>query len=203
MSETTVKTIKIEPRSGSGKGDSKKIRKEGKIPILLTAKGESESFQINRKDMQKLFADGVTESTLLHLQPEGQEPIEVFIKDYQIDHLTDEILHVDFYRVTRGQLIQTKVPIRYDGAPVGIKSGGIQETFLEEVEVECFPRHLPSEIHIDISGLNIHDSIHARDLPVLEGVKYLIPTDSVMLAIGLAKTQTESTTEEESEQEAE
>ncbi len=200
MTQQTFDAITITPRAKSGKGESGRLRRGGNLPIMLTAKGKSEPFFMKSSDMRRLLSKGVTESTLLFLQVAGNESdkIEVFIKDYQIDYLTDEILHVDFYRVTRGQLIQTHVPIRYDGTPIGIKSGGILEIFIENVHVECFPRHLPSEIRIKISDLDLNESLHGRDLPELADIKYLhIHPDTVLLSVGLPKVKADKPAEKE------
>jgi large subunit ribosomal protein L25 len=146
------------------------------------------------KDMQKLIAKGIRENILINFQVEGgtaqdAEGMEVLIKDYQLDRIKDRIIHMDFFKITRGEKIATKVPVKYTGIAKGVKNGGIQEVFSEEVDIECLPKHLPEDIQVDVSALDIHDFIKVKDLPLIENVTYTLNPETILLSIGIAKVQ--------------
>ena len=94
---------------------------------------------------------------------------EVLVKDYQRDNLSGQILHVDFYEFERGKALRTRVPIRLTGNPVGVKEGGILESQLRELDLECLPKDLPEEIVLDISELGLDKALHVRDLMLPPG----------------------------------
>ncbi|MFP4408715.1 MAG: 50S ribosomal protein L25, partial [Spirochaetaceae bacterium] len=91
----------------------------------------------------------------------------------QEDIIKGDLLHIDFYEVEMGKALHTNVPIVLDGSPVGVREGGVLEHGIYELEISCVPKDLPAEIHIDISELQIGDSIHVADVTAPEGVTIL------------------------------
>ncbi|MDH5716881.1 MAG: 50S ribosomal protein L25 [Spirochaetia bacterium] len=136
-----------------------KLRKKEIIPAVIYNHGKSDSIQIENAEIKKLFAHGVSESTLIDIEWDGKKET-AFIKEYQVHPITGNVEHIDFFRITYGEKIKTRIPIELKGKPIGVREGGVLETFLHEIEVETFPRYLVPFIEVDISGLKIGDSIH-------------------------------------------
>ena len=115
----------------------------------------------------------------------------MLVKDYQMDNLTGQVLHIDFYEFEKGKALRTRIPIRLAGNAVGVKEGGILETLLRELEVECLPKDLPEELVVDITELGLDRSLHVRDLTLPEAVRSLQPPDQVVCLIAHRKAEEE------------
>jgi large subunit ribosomal protein L25 len=127
---------------------------------------------------------------------------DVLIRDYQENTISGEITHVDFYEIERGKVLRTNVGLHLDGAAVGIREGGILESFVHELEVECLPKDLPEGINVDITNLEIGHSIHVRDLEAPPGVEILNSPDQVICTIAYKRAEVEEVPEELEEEEA-
>ena len=138
-----------------------------------------------------------SEAKLYDLDLDG-EIMKVIIKDVQADPVSLEVLHVDFYAVTFGKLMTLMVPLKFEGEPAGVKKGGIVEFLMDEVEIECLPKDIPEELVVDISSLEVGDTLFVRDLPLAEGVR--VKEDSsapVVTVVGPAVREVEVAEEEE------
>ncbi|MCX8122631.1 MAG: 50S ribosomal protein L25/general stress protein Ctc [Spirochaetes bacterium] len=177
--------LPVEIRTQTGKNANHRLRAQGYIPAVLYAHGESQSIMFQKKNFFKIFKGHISENVLIDLdiKDNPDSPVKAFVKDYQRHPITDEILHVDFFRVTMTEAISTKVPVEVVGTPVGVKQGGILEFIEREIEVECLPADLPEKITIDVTNLAIGQSIHVKDIIAPKGVKILSTPDSVVLAV--------------------
>ncbi len=185
-----TKSINIEIREEKGKNSSRRLREKGYIPGVLYSHGTSESIKILQKDFYKLFKGHITESVIFDLNmPEAKGSAEhmAFVKDYQRNPRTGELLHVDLFRVTKGEKIHTQVPIELTGAAIGVKLGGILESETRIIEVECLPLDLPEKIVIDITNLELGHAIHARDIKLADGIKLLSNPENVIVSVHLPK----------------
>ena len=97
----------------------------------------------------------------------------MLVKEVQKDIITDTIKHIDFFEIERGKTLRTTVPIQIEGSAAGVKEGGLLEEHLHSLEIECMPKDIPTFIPLDVSSLNIGDSLHVSDLKAPEGVKIL------------------------------
>ncbi len=193
-------TLEARPRSNK---TSKQLRRESIIPALIYNHGKTDHIEMDAKDINKLFASGISESTLIDLNLKGKTEV-VFIKEYQLHPVTDVILHLDLYRITFGEKIKTHIAIELEGKPIGIREGGVLESFLHEVEIEIFPKYLTSSLKIDISHLKIGHSIHVRDLTPPPESKILMESNSTICQISAsAKLESEVVSEQPEEQEEE
>ena len=194
------KSLNIELRKESGKNISRRMRQAGYIPGVVYSHGESELVKIQKKDFTALFKDHISESVIFELHYKGKKENDqmAFIKEYQADPVTGDILHLDLFKVTAGEKIQTLVPIKIVGSAVGVNMGGILESGEREIEVECLPKDLPEEIEVDVSMLDIGDSIHVKDLKLGDTIQIMTNAESVIAAVHLLKVAVE---EEEVEEE--
>ena len=183
-------------RSAYGKSAAVKMRKAGRIPaVMYDSHGKSVSLDVDEGEFMRLFKL-VTESTIVTLNASGKD-YEVFIKDFQHDIVTDKIKHIDFYEVERGKPLRTKVKIKLQGSPEGVRHGGILETGITELELECLPKNLPPRIVVDVSSLDVNQSLHVRDIKLPEAVTVLTSDDITVAAIKFAAAETSAPVAEE------
>jgi large subunit ribosomal protein L25 len=138
-----------------------------------------------------LGVKGISESTIVKIDIDGEDgkksSVNAFVKDTQRNILDGQFLHVDFYEVESGVELRARVPLVIQGSAVGVRDGGILETPLRDIEVECLPKDLPERLIVDISTLGLNQSIHVRDLPLAEGVKLISAADQVVALVKFAR----------------
>lgn len=178
------KFITARNRTETGKGATKRLRISGRLPaVMYDGSGKSSLIDIEEKEFLKLFRT-ITESTLVAVKIEGKKDMVVFVKDVQYNIILDKIIHVDFYEVAQGKLLRTKIQLKLTGSPEGVRLGGVLESGITEIEVECLPKNLPERILVDVSNLQLNHSLHVRDLKLSEGIKVL---SDMELAVAMLK----------------
>ena len=176
------KMLNANERTVFGKSAASKIRKAGRIPaVMYDRHGKAVSLDVDEREFMKLFKV-VTESTIVKVVV-GDKDHEVFIKEFQHNIVSDKIEHVDFYEVERGKVLRTKVKIKLEGSPEGVRHGGVLEAGITELEVECLPKDLPPRIVVDVSALDVNHSLHVRDIPLNEAVSVLTSPDMTIAAV--------------------
>ncbi len=177
-------TIKAEKRDTGGKNAARRIRREGNVPAILYGPDvENVSLALNKRDIFDILKSETGENTIFQVAIE-KDKLEVMIKDYQQDVTTDELLHVDLFRISMDQEIRVSVPIVLTGDAVGVKAeGGFVESATREVEVECLPKDIPENIEVDISALHLNQSLKIEDLAPMEGVKVISDPQAMIVLI--------------------
>ncbi len=184
-----------EEREISTKGAVNSLRKEGKVPGVLYSKGvEPISFTTTLIALRPIVY--TKEMRLVNLKINDKEAITCILKDIQFDPVSDKIIHVDFLAITAGQKIEVQVPVSLIGQSVGIKEGGQIQQHLHKLEVECLPKNIPDHLEIDITELNIGDSVHIRDLS-FDNITLTNTDDTLVVAIAAPKAEEEETATEE------
>jgi large subunit ribosomal protein L25 len=168
-------TLHAVPRTVVGK-KVKQIRREGWVPITLYGPGfEPEVYQTNAFETVRVLAQaGMT--SLISLQIEGRkEPQNVLVRDIQRNVMTDNLIHVDLYRVSMTQKLTTEVPIELVGkSPAAAEVDVMVLQLVDRVEIECLPADLVSVLEVDISLLkSMDDVLLVKDIPVPEGIAIL------------------------------
>ncbi len=183
-------------REGKGKGEARKLRRNGYIPAVIYG-GElgNRPLAVVAKGIVNYLKGEVSEAKIWKLNIEGVGEKDVIIKDVQKHPVTGEILHVDFYEVTYGQLISLAVPIRIVGEAVGVKKGGTLEILKDEIEIECLPRNMIEELEVDVSELDLGDTLFVRDIKAPEGIK--ITEDPEQPVVTIVAPEEEETPEGE------
>lgn len=188
-------------RTATGKGTARQLRRQGFIPAVLYG-GEhgNISLTVNSHQLHKILAKGSGETSLIDLQvtdEQSSQTIPVIIKDYQLDPVLRTLLHADFLEVTMGQMLETHVPIETRGEAPGVKLGGILEFVTRELTIECLPSKMLNHVDIDISALDIGDSLTVGDIELGEDYRLLTPLDTVVLTISAPLTEEVEEEEEE------
>lgn len=175
--------LHVSPRTQFGKAVGA-LRGRGMIPAELYGHGfPNGHLALSKRDFEAVFAEA-GESTVVTLVGE-EEKVPALIYDVQRDYLTDEIIHVDLYRVRMDQAITARVPLEFIGEAPGVKDhGGVLNKTLSEIEVEALPGDLPRLFEIDVSNLtDLDQSIYVKDLQVSDKVKVLLDPETVIVTL--------------------
>ena len=203
MAENEILTLNAELRESTGKGASKKMRIEGTIPGVYYHGGdEAIQLQFNRHDVEMLLRQRPTLLSLVYGKGEN-ETKECMIREIQRHPVTHIPIHLDLIGITRGVKLNATVPIELIGTPKGVKEqGGILQQAMNNVDIMCLPRHLPKVIEIDVSDMDLGDSLHLREIE-MENIEWDDNTDRTICTVALPRVATEETGEEGEEAEGE
>jgi large subunit ribosomal protein L25 len=182
-------------RQDKGKGVARKLRAAGKVPAVMYGHGEqTRSLAVDAHELELLFSKVHWENTLIQLDIEG-ESVSTLVREVQSHAFKPEVLHVDFYQIHANEKLEVEVPIRLQGTPAGIKLGGMLSHAINDLLVSCLPANIPDHIDVDISGLEINDAIHVRDLKLPAGVESVIDGERVVCVVNPPTVTTETTEE--------
>ncbi len=170
-------------RGTLGKGGARKARQAGQIPAILYGHGQEPiPVSVGARDFQLALRSHPGGNPIVNLAV-GASEYTALIRDAQYDPMTHEVLHLDFQHISLTETIEVKVNVHLVGLPLGVKDGGgILEQILREVEVRCLPTAIPASVDVDVSVLNIGDSIHLRDLH-LPDVTLLTDPDTTVATV--------------------
>lgn len=188
-----MKQVAIEAKKRElGKKNVKKVRNEGGIPCVVYGKNiESFCISINCLDFEKkLNAHGM--NALFNLKVNSDSYIAM-ISEIQRDPVSRNIKHIDFHNISLDATVEVTVPIRLEGDCKGVRSGGILEQVMWELDIETLPANVPEAIEVDISNLALEEEIRVGDIAVPEGIAVLSPADEVVALVFAPKSQEEET----------
>ncbi|CAH0119923.1 50S ribosomal protein L25 [Paenibacillus sp. CECT 9249] len=175
-------TFTAEKRTHLTRSGLRQLREKGRLPGAIFGKRtNTESIHISAKDFTKWLKKG--DSGLIHLEVAGAGTIPVLLEGIQRDPVSKDVLHVDFLQVQMDQAVRTKIPVEYIGTAHGAKKGGIVQTQGTQIEVEGLPGKLPPSVSVDISGLDIGDSIIAEQLTLPDGIALVSPADELLVSV--------------------
>ena len=200
-----VETISALPREAKGKGGARRIRREGRIPAVIYGnKQEPVTLSLERRRLVQALGNPQFFIRLVDVEIEGQKH-RVLPREVQHHPVSDAPLHVDFLRFDPDRRIAVAVPVRFEGEKdsPGIKRGGILNIVRHEVEVNCTADNIPQEIVLDLSGLEIGESMHASADTLPEEVEFVISDRDFTIATIASPAVLAEETEEEAETEEE
>lgn len=178
--------LTAEIREGVGKEKAKKLRAKGLIPaIFYGPRSQTIPLVIDSKELAKVLQTEAGENVLIDLDiRKGAQSDRkvVMLKDIQIDSLQSITLHTDFFEVAMDEMVTVEVPVHLVGKPEGTKMGGILDQIRRVIQIQCFPGDIPKSIDIDVSPLNIGDSIHVQDIQV-EKAKIISDTNFTIATV--------------------
>ena len=183
MAET--KTLAATVRSGVGKGASRSVRREGRIPAVIYGGGEApQAIALNHRELTRLIYAGHFLTTIFDIEIDGKKE-RVIPRDYQLDVVTDVPMHVDFLRLKAGSTLKVDVPVHFanqETAP-GIKRGGTLNVVRHTIELRVPADRIPEAITIDLGKADINDSIHIDSVALPEGCKPTIARNFTIVTI--------------------
>jgi large subunit ribosomal protein L25 len=180
--------LKAQKRTVIGRNAIKKIKREGLVPgVVYGSQAEPMALQVEARELTSVLAHASSEHVLVELEiSDGSQSTNrlALIQEVQHHPLKRELLHVDFHAVSTTEKITSEVPIEAAGEPLGVRTfGGLLEYSLRSLEVECFPQDLPDIVRIDVTNLNIGESLHVRDIPLPSGVEALTDGDLTVVSV--------------------
>lgn len=172
-------------RTGIGRSAVRKLKAQGAVPaVIYGAKSQPESLQVSKRDISNILSHASGENVLVELEIEGETGRVALMQEVQHSPLGGDILHVDFHAISMDEMIEADVPLEPTGIAEGVKTfGGLLEQNIRSLEIECLPKDLPDFISVDVSNLNIGDSIHVRDLPLPDGVTTRVQPDLTAFSV--------------------
>lgn len=190
--EATLEAVK---RTTRGKNEARRLRAAGQIPaVVYGAQKEGDqpapvAVAVDPKPLLRILHSGSGLNTLITLKLADEGDARVLVKEFLLEPVTHKLMHADFYRVNMDRKIAVTVPVVLKGEPKGVKiQGGIVDFVLREVEVESLPAEIPDSIEIDISELNLNDSVHLRD--VVANVRWTPVTDPDQMLVHVITPRT-------------
>jgi large subunit ribosomal protein L25 len=171
-----VQELKAEAREGRGKGPSYQARQKGLIPaIIYGGANEPETIAVDARTLERAIEKGGFLTTLLMLDAAGKKT-RVIPRQVQLDPVSDRPVHVDFLRLADGASVRIEIPVHFkgQGESPGIKKGGVLNIVRHEIEMICPADHIPNEIVIDISKLDIAETVHISAVTLPEGAKPVV-----------------------------
>lgn len=163
--------LSAELRERAGKGASRALRREGRVPaVIYGGKEEAVTIHVEEKALYKLMMTGHMMNSIVNLEL-GSETISTIPKDVALHPVTDRPTHVDFLRLSGGAKLHVNVPVvfTHEDASPGLKKGGVLNIVRHELELVCEADKIPSEIQIDVTGKDVGDSIHISEVKLPEG----------------------------------
>ncbi len=195
--------INADIRKGSGKSVTKKLRGQGIIPAVLYGRDtQTEMISVSAREWKRL-SKHLRRNTILKMKIQKKDDaleLPVMVKEIQREAYKDNILHIDFLHVSMERKIQVEVPIHLVGEAKGIINNGIVEQHLMTIVVECLPTQIPDKIDLDITNLDIGDSIHISDISY-PGLKFLENPEIAIVTVIPPEAEEKPAAEEEAEAE--
>jgi large subunit ribosomal protein L25 len=190
-------------RTQTGKGASRRLRTEGRLPaIFYGPEAEPIMLSIDYLQLKKVLKGKAAENIIVDLQIDSNgrsQSKTVMIKELQRDPITRDYLHVDFFEISMGKEIEAVIPLQLINTPLGVTNGGLLQHIRRELSVSCLPKDLIEKIDIDVSGLDIGDSLHIRDITLPAGLNST-EDDDFTIATVVAPTITAEPEEVEAEE---
>ena len=195
-------TLAAAARASRGKNAARRLRRDGQVPGVVYGGTQGDvSVAVDPTAVLRILHSESGLNTILDLQVEGNGESQVLVKALQLDPVTDDLLHIDFYRLAMDKAITVTVPVHLTGEALGVKlQGGLVDFVTREVQVECMPTDIPERIEVDVTPLMIGDGIRMKD--VTSGVTWKPATDLETLLVHVAVPKVDAQAEEEEEAEA-
>jgi large subunit ribosomal protein L25 len=194
--------LKAQLRTTKGNGPARAMRRDGRIPaVLYGPKAEPSMISIGARDLDNILKQGSIGRSIVNLEIDGVKGTKAtMVKEMQTHPVSQNVLHIDFYEVDMTRKIKVNVPVTTTGISAGVEFGGMLQIIRRELEVYCLPNEIPQAITIDITDLEIGDSVHVNDIETEGDVEIPHEVDFTVLTILSPKKAEEEVEEEEVEE---
>lgn len=197
--EAVLEAVK---RSGKGKNEARRLRAAGQLPAVVYGAQKAgdaiapTQVAVSPKEMMRILHSSSGANTLITLNVAGESTQRVLVREYQLDPVTQHLLHADFYRVNLERKIAIMVPIVLHGEAKGVKQqDGVLEFLHKEIEVECLPTQIPEHIDVDVSELELGQAIYVKDIAANATWVALSDNDLMLVHVVSAKVVAETPAE--------
>lgn len=177
-------TLRAQTGRKPGSRNSRRLRREGMIPAIVYGLGmDPVSVAVDGRELHTVLHTEAGANAIISLEIEGGDTVTTMARVVERHPFRSEYRHVDFVKVDLTQVTQAEVAIHFEGDPVGVKEGGVLSPAKTHVLVEALPTELPGHIELDISGVELGESLRVVDLPQIDGVTYLDDPEAVLMSI--------------------
>ncbi len=178
-------------RTQRGKNEARRLRASGRIPAVVYGEKEGgKSIAVDPKILSRILKTEQGANTLIALNLPGGGDARVLVREYQLDPVTHELLHADFYRIAMDKIIRVQVTVVSRGEPKGVKQqGGVLDIVHRQIEIECLPADIPNHIEIDVTELMVGQSIRVRDVATNPKWKALTDPEMMLLHVIIPKVE--------------
>ena len=197
-------TLSARVRTDVGKGAARKLRSAKQVPGIIYGHSRApQTLAIDEHELERMLDRFSAETTVVELNIDGSTS-RTLIRDIQRHPFKRQILHVDFLELVAGELVTVDVPVVIVGTALGVRaSGGVLDQIMREVSVEVDPSNIPNHIDVDVTELDLNDSLHVRDLRVPEGARVLDDSDATVCVVVPPRVEAEAPPAEAAEAPAE
>src|SRR3954471_22368425 len=182
--------LEAQARDTFGKNEARRTRRGGQVPGILYGGGGKTAtpIAVAPKALLKILHSEAGQNTLIALKLAGAGNNRVLVKDFQLDPITHEVLHVDFLQIAMDKLLQVTIPIILHGEPKGVKQqGGILEIIRREIVIEVLPADIPEHVDVDVTELMLHQGVRVRDIAVNAKWKPVSDLDLMLVHVIMPK----------------
>jgi len=178
-------------RTSRGKNEARRLRASGRIPaVVYGGKDGGKPIAVDPKMLAKILRTEQGANTLIALNVPGAGNARVLVREYQLDPVTHELLHADFYRVAMDKLLRVQVTVVPQGEPKGVKQqGGVLDVVHRQIEIECLPADIPTHIEVDVSELMVGQSIRVKDIATNPKWKAITDAEVMLLHVIIPKVE--------------
>ena len=191
MAEKKDFKVQAKLREGRGKNDARRARRDGMVPITVYGGGAETVAAVARlSELAAILRTDTGRNTIFTIDVEGVGASEVMFHDRQIDPVKGRLIHADLTRLVKGQKIEVTVPLHLTGEPFGVREKqGVLEQIVREIEIRCEPREIPDALEVDVTNLDVHDTLHVSDIQVSEAIEILTDAELVIATVGIVKEE--------------
>ncbi len=176
--------LDVKERDDCGSRFARRLRRDGFVPGVLYGSGDPQPFYVGERELRRALGGEHGTHAILDVVLEGKKKEHhAVLKDYQLDPIRSSLLHVDLHEVRLDRPIQAQVSVELIGEPAGVKLGGLLSQIMREVTVEALPMAVPERFELDVSALEIGDSVRIAEITVPEAVTILDDVESVVASV--------------------
>jgi large subunit ribosomal protein L25 len=183
-------------RALQGSSNARRLRRAGTLPGVIYGDGEAAiAIELNMHDFEQLLHHHTSETMLVEMTVEGEGDVTVLVKDVQHHPVTSDPMHVDMQKIAADKPIQVEIQLEPVGEAAGVNAGGTLDLVMHTIAIECLPGDLVESIEIDVSEMEIGDSLHVSDLKLSAKLKLLGDEDAIVVAVSAPRAEEEETEE--------
>ena len=191
MKSLTIKGFK---RESVGKSATKALRNAGNVPCVLYGEGEPLHFAADERAFKKLVYTPETHTVVIELEDGSKH--EAIMQDIQFHPISDKILHVDFFRLSKNKEVTVSVPVKIEGVAPGIIKGGALSMVLKKLKVRAIPANLPDDVTVNVDKLDIGNKVYVSELRS-DNYKLMHPDSVVVVQVKMSRAAMKTSDEEE------
>jgi large subunit ribosomal protein L25 len=178
--------IEAQQRKSGGKNVNRRLRVSGRIPAVIYGRGKTPiPLAVDPVTVRDILHSESGHNTIFSVRVDGGDPVNVMVKEYQLDPTRGNLIHADFLEIAMDKVLEVSVDVEVVGEAEGVKvGGGILDVVTRSIAISCLPGDIPDSIPVDVTGLRINDYIRAKNLPV--NPKYRVLTDPEVVVVTVA-----------------